>query len=54
MKKKKKLKSRKNKIKIRKLWTINPKTKIKESGKKYSRTKQKKELKDILKEFLRT
>ena len=43
---------KKKKIKIRKSWNINPKTRVKESAKKYGRAKKKKELKDILKEFL--
>ncbi len=43
---------RKKKIKARRIWNINPKTKIKESGKKYRRAKRKKELKDLLKEIL--
>jgi hypothetical protein len=45
-------KRRKAKIKIRKVWNINPETKVKTSDKIYSRTKKKKELKDIIKEFL--
>jgi hypothetical protein len=48
----KKKKSKKNKIKIRKFWNINPRTKVEENGKRYRRGKKKKELKDILKEFL--
>ena len=43
---------KKKKIKIRKCWKINPRTKVKESAKRYSRAKKRKELKDILKEFL--
>lgn len=49
---KKKGKSNKKKVKIRKSWIINPRTKVKESVKKYTRIEEKKELKDILKEFL--
>ena len=44
--------ARKKKIKVRRLWNINPKTRIKKSEKKYSRRKKKKELKDILKDYL--
>ena len=43
---------KKKKIKVRKFWKINPKTRVKESGKKYTRIKKNKELKDILKDFL--
>lgn len=43
---------KKEKIKVRKSWKINPRTRIKESEKKYNRTKKKKELKDILKDYL--
>jgi hypothetical protein len=46
------IRNNKKKIKVRKLWGINPKTKVKESGKIYSRSKNKNKLKDILKEFL--
>jgi len=42
----------KKRIKVRKLWAINPGTKVKESGKRYRRSKQKKTLKDLVKEFL--
>ena len=48
----KKTSRNKKKIRVRRLWKINPRTKVKESAKRYSRTKKKKELKDILKEFL--
>jgi hypothetical protein len=44
----------KKKIKIRKFWAINPRTKIKENAKIYRRTEKKRELKDILKEFCKT
>lgn len=37
--------------KIRKTWVINPKTRVKESLKKYKRAKVKKELKKITKEL---
>jgi len=43
---------KKKKVKVRKLWGINPKTRIKKSEKKYSRRKKAKELKDLLKEVL--
>ena len=43
---------KKKRIKVRRLWNINPKTRIKKSEKKYSRRKKKKELKDILKDYL--
>lgn len=33
-------------IKIRKFWTINPKTKIKESKKIYKRAREKRKVKD--------
>ena len=46
------MKKKKKRIKVRKLWNINPRTRVKESGKKYRRTKRKKELKDLLKEIL--
>ena len=46
------MKKKVKKIKVRKLWNINPKTRVKESDKKYRRTKKKKELKDLLKEVL--
>jgi len=36
------------KVKIRKAWVINPKTRIKESKKRYSRIEIKKELKRIV------
>ena len=53
MKKKKgRRKNKQKKIKIRKLWNINPKTKVKEKAGRYSRVEKKKELKDLLKEFL--
>lgn len=38
----------KKRIKMRRLWNINPKTKIKENEKKYKRPKSKKDMKDIL------
>jgi hypothetical protein len=37
-------------IKIRRYWNINPKTKIKESKKLYSRKLTKKEIKEALKQ----
>ena len=40
------------KIKARKLWNINPKTKIRKSRKKYNRKKKKKDLNDFLEEVL--
>ena len=40
------------KIKVRKLWNINPKTRVRESDKKYNRKEKKKDLKDLLKEVL--
>ena len=47
------MKKKKNKrIKVRKLWNINPQTKVKESAKRYSRIRKKKQLKDLLKEVL--
>ncbi len=46
------MKKKVKKIKVRKLWNINPKTRVKKSDKKYRRTKKKKELKDLLKEVL--
>ena len=45
-------KKKKKRVKVRKLWSINPKTRVKESGKKYRRAKRKKELKDLIKEIL--
>ena len=45
-------KANKKRIRVRKLWDINPKTKVKESSKEYKRAKKKKELEDILREFL--
>ena len=38
--------------KVRKFWKRNPKTKVKESAKLYSRPKDKKETKDIMGEDL--
>lgn len=38
------------KIKIRKTWAINPKTRVKPSKKIYKRTKLKQELKRIIKD----
>lgn len=46
------MKKKAKKIKVRKFWRINPRTKVKESAKRYSRAKKRRELKDILKEFL--
>ena len=43
---------KKKKVKVRRIWNINPKTRIRKSEKKYSRHKKKKELKDILKDYL--
>ena len=43
---------KKKRVKVRRSWKINPKTRIKESSKVYKRPKKKVELKDILKEFL--
>ena len=45
-------KEKKKRLKVRRVWKINPKTRVKKSAKKYKRTKRKKELKDLLKEFL--
>jgi len=45
-------KRRNKKIKVRRFWDINPKTKVKKSNKLYIRPKKKKELKDILKDYL--
>ena len=45
-------KNKKVRIKIRKFWNINSRTKVKENEKKYGRAKDKKKLKDLLKEFL--
>lgn len=53
MKKKKgRKRSKQKKINIRKFWNINPKTKVKEGAGRNSRAEKKKELKDLLKEFL--
>ena len=41
--------ARKKRIKIRKTWRINPKTRVKESVKKYRRTKVKSNFKKIIK-----
>lgn len=41
---------KKKAIKIRKIWAINPKTRVKDSGKNYSRQKAKKRLKEQLSE----
>lgn len=46
------MKKKVKKIKVRKLWNINPKTRVKESNKKYRRAKKKRQLKDLLKEVL--
>ncbi len=43
---------RKKRIKVRRLWKINPKTKVKEDKKIYKRPKSKDDLKNILKETL--
>ncbi len=43
---------KKKRVKVRKLWNISPRTKIKESARRYTRVKKKKELKDLLKEVL--
>ncbi len=43
---------KRKKVKVRRLWNINPKTKVKKSFKRYRRTNKKKELKDILKDYL--
>lgn len=45
-------KKKPQKIRVRKFWKLRPGTKVKESAKRYRRTKRKKELKDIVKEFL--
>lgn len=42
----------KKRIKARRHWSINPKTRIKEDNKKYKRPKSKDDLKNILKEIL--
>jgi hypothetical protein len=47
---KEKIKISSKDIKIRRYWNINPKTKIKESAKIYSRELTKKEIKEILKQ----
>lgn len=39
-------------VKIRKKWTINPKTRVKKSKKKYSRKKAKNEAKDEIDEVI--
>ena len=52
MKKKRRKSNKQKKMKIRKFWRINPKTKVKEGAGRYSRAEEKKELKDLLKEFL--
>jgi hypothetical protein len=44
-------KGEKFRFKIRKFWKMNPWTRIKESGKKYSRKKIKKEAKEIIGEI---
>jgi len=43
------MRKKKPKIKIRRRWRINPKTRVKESNKKYKRTKAKTGLRKILK-----
>lgn len=45
-------KKKPKKIKVRRFWKIRPGAKVRESVRRYSRSKKKKELKDILKEFL--
>lgn len=42
--------NKKREIKVRRGWVINPRTRVKESGKMYSRRKLKSEIKKILKE----
>lgn len=43
-------KNRKKVIKVRKIWSINPKTRIKDNEKLYSRKKEKNKLKKQLSE----
>jgi len=45
-----KIKPRK-KVKIRRLWTINPRTRIKKSAKIYARSRVKKEVKKLLEDY---
>ena len=45
--KKKKRAGKKKRIKIRKTWLINPRTRVRESKKAYSREKEKRRLKDM-------
>jgi hypothetical protein len=45
-----KTRPRKKKVKIRRFWPINPRTRVKKSGRIYSRKKVKKELKEIFEE----
>lgn len=41
------------KIKIRRFWTINPKERVKESSKKYKRSKSKQQLRKQIDEIVR-
>jgi len=40
-------------MKVRRYWNINPKTRVKESKKKYSRSRQKKKTKKEIEEVLK-
>lgn len=42
----------KKRIKVRRVWNINPKTRVKEDKKIYKRPKSKRDLKNIVKETL--
>ena len=42
------MKKTKSKVKVRKRWKINPKTKIKQSAKHYCRPKEKKKVKKVI------
>lgn len=42
------MKKKKKRIKIRRTWVINPRTKVKESKKKYDRKRAKKEYRKIM------
>jgi len=42
-------KSAKQKIKVRRRWKVNPKTKIEESAKRYVRTREKRKTRKVIK-----
>jgi len=48
----KKSSCRRRKIKVRRFWTIKPATKVKKSARIYKRKREKKTLKDLMKDYL--